>query len=289
MEKTLSFTKMHGAGNDYIYVNGFRENIINPGELAKEISDRHFGVGSDGLVLMLPSRHADLRMRMFNADGSEAEMCGNASRCICKFAFDQGITIKNNISLETADGIKDVNLIFEGDQVVGATVDMGSPRLLPRQIPLDMDRLSDEQKNKKNFIAQVVDIDGKPATITAVSMGNPHAIVFVDTVDSLDLQAIGPYFENCPLFPKKTNTEFVAVEGDDRIRMRVWERGAGETMACGTGACAATVACVLNKFTGPSVDVELPGGILHIEWDRSNDHIYMTGNAVTVFEGTFFY
>ena len=289
MTNPLPFTKMHGAGNDYVYVNAFAENIADPGELAKKISDRHFGVGSDGLVLLLPSQVADIRMRMFNSDGSEAEMCGNASRCICKFAYDQGIVDRKELRLETGAGIREVTLIFRGEEVVGATVDMGRPRLLPAEIPLAGELLSAEQQAGKSFISQPVDIDGKSVTITALSMGNPHAVVLVENPDSLDLEKIGPHFEQNQLFPKKTNTEFIQVLGPSRIRMRVWERGAGETLACGTGACAAAVACALNGYTGPEVDVELRGGVLHIEWNRENDHVYMTGNAVTVFDGHFFH
>lgn len=290
MNNPLPFTKMHGAGNDYIYINAFVENISRPDELAKKMSDRHFGIGSDGLVLLLPSAVADIRMRMFNSDGSEAEMCGNASRCICKFAHDLGIVEKTrkDIRLETASGIRDVALIFRGDEVVGATVDMGRPRLLPAEIPLNLDLLQDRQADKA-FISQPVEIDGRHVTLSAVSMGNPHAVVLVENPAGLNLECIGPRFERNQLFPKKTNTEFIEVLGPTRIKMRVWERGAGETLACGTGACAAVVACALNGYTGPSVDVELSGGVLHIEWNRENDHVYMTGNAVTVFDGHFFH
>ena len=260
----LRFTKMQGIGNDYVYVNGFEERVDNPGELAKRISDRHFGVGSDGLVLILPSGVADLRMRMFNADGSEAEMCGNATRCVGKYARDHGIVNKDVIRLETAAGIKIIRLLFEAGEVRGATVDMGEPVLAPDLIPVVL------------------------APVTAVSMGNPHAVVFMQGIDDLDLPKLGPLFEHHPIFPKRTNTEFVEVISSTKIKMRVWERGAGETLACGTGACAAAVASVLNGHTGRSLDVELKGGVLHIDWDKSDDHVYMTGGAVAVFDGVYF-
>ena len=284
----LRFTKMQGIGNDYVYVNGFEERVDNPGELAQRISDRHFGVGSDGLVLILPSGVADLRMRMFNADGSEAEMCGNATRCVGKYARDHGIVNKDVIRLETAAGIKIIRLLFEAGEVRGATVDMGEPVLAPDLIPVVLAPALTEGEDPQRFIARPVEVGGRTYAVTAVSMGNPHAVVFMRGIDDLDLPKLGPLFEHHPIFPKRTNTEFVEVISSTKIKMRVWERGAGETLACGTGACAAAVASVLNGHTGRSLDVELKGGVLHIDWDKSDGPIYMTGGAVTVFDGVYF-
>lgn len=282
MADKIFFTKMHGIGNDYVYVNGFKQKVDDPGQLAKKISDRHFGVGSDGLVMILPSEVADVRMRMFNSDGTEAEMCGNATRCVGKYAYDSGLVSTKTVSLETLAGIKTIDLAFDADKVVGATVDMGEPELMPEKIPVIATR------GQERFVAVPVIVSGREYLITAVSMGNPHAIVFMDGVDALDLPKIGPAFENHELFPRRTNTEFVEILSSDRVKMRVWERGAGETLACGTGACAVAVACVLNGRTGRSVDVELLGGTLHIEWQESDNHVYMTGGAETVFEGEYF-
>lgn len=279
--KTLTFTKMQGIGNDYIYVNGFREHVEHPEELAVRLSDRHFGVGSDGLVLILPSATADVRMRMFNADGTEAEMCGNASRCVGKFAYEHGLVNKDVIRLETAAGIKIIQLTKEGSEVVGATVDMGEPQLKPSLIPVDTTWAPGDI-----CLAQPLEVLGKQYEITAVSMGNPHAVVFVDDVESLDLPTIGPVFEHHAVFPKRINTEFVKVLSESRVEMRVWERGAGETLACGTGACAVGVACVLREKTSRKVTVQLKGGELEINWNAGDGHVYMAGDAVTVFEGT---
>lgn len=287
MPQKLPFTKMQGIGNDYVYVNGFEQRVDNPGELAPKISDRHFGVGSDGLVLVLPSSVADVRMRMFNPDGTEAEMCGNASRCVGKFAYDNGLARKDVIRLETLAGVKIIKLKFEGGEVCGATVDMGQPILVPSRIPVEITPVLSVAEEDRRCIGYPIQAAGKTWAITAVSMGNPHAVVFRKNLEELDLPALGPLFENHPNFPQKTNTEFVDVISRDRVRMRVWERGTGETLACGTGACAAVVACALNGYTGREVDVELPGGALHINWDVSNDHVFMTGPAVTVFTGEY--
>lgn len=287
MNKALPFTKMHGAGNDYVYVNGFKEEIENPGELAKKISDRHFGVGSDGLVLLLPSAAADLRMRMFNSDGTEAEMCGNATRCVGKLAYDLGIVKKNLVSLETAAGVKIIRLKFDGSEVCGATVDMGEPVLAPELVPADVTKVAGAASGRP-IIGGLVSIDGVSWGITAVSMGNPHAVIFMTGVNDLDLSTIGPKFESHPAFPQKVNTEFVEVSGRDRIKMRVWERGAGETLACGTGACAAVVACVLNGFTERKVRVDLKGGTLTVNWEETSGRVFMSGPAVTVFTGQYY-
>ncbi|MCX4309843.1 MAG: diaminopimelate epimerase [Desulfovibrio sp.] len=281
MIRKLPFTKMEGIGNDYVYINGFVEQIQDPHDLAKKISDRHFGVGSDGLVLVLPSAVSDLRMRMFNADGTEAEMCGNAARCVGKFAFDHGLIKKDLLRLETLAGEKVIRLAFEGGTPCGATVDMGEPVLVPELVPISLG-------NRENCIAQALEIDGNMYEITAVSMGNPHAVVFMQNLENLEIASIGPKFENDKVFPRRTNTEFVQVLSRDRIRMRVWERGAGETLACGTGACAAVVGCVLNNLTERQVEVELLGGSLEIKWDEASNHVFMKGPAVTVFDGVFY-
>lgn len=283
MAKKLRFTKMQGIGNDYVYVNGFEEKLSEPGALAARISDRHFGVGSDGLVLILPSAVADLRMRMFNADGTEAEMCGNATRCVGKFAYDQGLARRDVIRLETAAGVKIIRLAFDGaGQVTGAEVDMGEPVLEPAAIPVNSPGAAGP------VIGEDIEVAGQRYKFTAVSMGNPHAVLFMKNIDDLDLLALGPLFENHEFFPRRTNTEFVEVLARNRIRMRVWERGAGETLACGTGACAALVACVLNGLTDRQADVELKGGTLRISWDEADNHIHMSGPAVTVFAGEYF-
>lgn len=288
MARELRFTKMQGIGNDYVYINGFEQEITNPGELAKQISDRHFGVGSDGLVLILPSATADLRMRMFNADGTEAEMCGNATRCVGKFAYDRGLAKKEVIRLETAAGIKIIRLQIEGGTVCGATVDMGEPILVPSRIPVELEPVLSIDEEDRRCLGHPIQVGGRTYAVTAVSMGNPHAVVFMQGIEELDLPALGPLFEHHPIFPRRTNTEFVEVLSTTKIRMRVWERGAGETLACGTGACAAAVACILNGYTGRSVDVELRGGVLHVDWDEASGHVYMSGPAVTVFDGVYY-
>lgn len=276
--KELKFTKMHGAGNDYIYLNGFQHKIDNPGELAIKLSNRNFGIGSDGLVLILPSETCDFRMQMFNSDGSEAEMCGNASRCVGKFVYDNGLTSKKEITLETLAGTKYITLLDGDAKSRKITVDMGEPILDPQLIPVNVD--------SKPVINYPLDIDGKIWEVTCVSMGNPHAVTFTKDIDKLDLPVLGPKFEKNPIFPRKTNTEFIEVIDDNNLNMRVWERGAGETLACGTGACAAAVAASLNGLTDRKVTIHLLGGDLNIEWRESNNHVYMTGEAVTVFEGT---
>lgn len=282
MASQMPFTKMQGAGNDYVYINGFKERPENIPELARAISDRHFGVGSDGLVLVLPSDVADVRMRMFNADGTEAEMCGNASRCVAKFAYDNGLAKKDEISLETLAGIKKIKLIFSDGKVIGATVDMGEPEIRPDLIPVQL------PGPKEAAIGENIAVGGKDYEFTAVSMGNPHAVLFMAGIDKLDLPALGPQFERHSFFPKRINTEFVEVLDRGHIKMRVWERGAGETLACGTGACAALVACVLNNLTERKATVDLRGGRLEINWDAATNHVFMTGPAVTVFDGIFF-
>lgn len=274
----LKFTKMHGAGNDYIYINGFLNKIDNPGELAIKLSNRNFGIGSDGLVFILPSDSCDFRMQMFNSDGSEAEMCGNASRCVGKFVYDNGLTSKKEITLETLAGIKYITLLDGDAKSRKITVDMGEPILDPQFIPVNI--------NAETVKDYPLEIDGKIWPITCVSMGNPHAVTFTTGIDKLDLLTLGPKFEMNPIFPRKTNTEFIEAVDNRNLNMRVWERGAGETLACGTGACAAAVAASLNGLSDRKVTVHLSGGDLDIEWREDNNHVYMTGEAVTVFEGT---
>jgi diaminopimelate epimerase len=275
----MKFTKMHGTGNDYIYVNGFEYNVPNPAEFAIKYSDRHKGIGSDGLVIILPSEACDFRMRMFNADGSESEMCGNASRCIGKYVYDKGLTSKTSVTLETLAGVKVLQLqIGENNKVEQVMVDMGEPIFENEKIPVNID------------VPQVVNIpvsfsDKVNYNITTVSMGNPHAVIFTKNIDKLNLPETGSVIENSPIFPKRTNTEFIEPIDSTHVKMRVWERGSGETMACGTGACAAVVAGVLNGINERKTFVQLLGGELLIEWKESNNHVYLTGNAVTVFEG----
>lgn len=273
----MKFTKMHGCGNDYVYVNCFEETVEDPAQVARFVSDRHFGIGSDGLILICPSEVADFRMRMFNADGSEGEMCGNGIRCVAKYVYDYGLTDKTCIRVQTGGGIKELELTVEDGRVALVKVNMGAPILEPARIPIDLegDRVVDRP----------IEVDGKTVSITGVSMGNPHAVVFVEDTKSLDLEKIGPSYEHHPLFPARINTEFVQVLNRHEINMRVWERGSGETLACGTGTCASVVACVLNGLTEPEVDVHLLGGDLHIFYDRKEDTVWMTGPATVVFDG----
>ncbi len=275
----MKFTKMHGTGNDYIYVNGFEEKIENPEEFAIQYSDRHKGIGSDGLVMIMPSDTCDFRMRMFNADGSESEMCGNASRCIGKFVYDKGMTDKTSVTLETLAGVKVLQLFIDKkNKVETVTVDMGEPILVPELIPTLF--TGETIINKPVKFTEELQYN-----ITCVSMGNPHAVIFTTEIDKLDLTKIGPVIENAAIFPRRINTEFIEIISIDRIKMRVWERGSGETMACGTGACASVVAAVLNGHTNRKVTVELIGGELVIEWKKSDNRVYLTGSATTVFEG----
>lgn len=272
----MKFTKMHGAGNDYVYINCMNKIPANPNELAVRISNRHYGVGSDGLVLILPSEKCDFRMCMFNADGTEAEMCGNATRCIGKYVYDKRLTDKTEITLETNAGIKRLSLFVSEGKVSKVTVDMGEPILQARDIPVNAD-----MEQVKGY---PLDVDGKEIKVTCVSMGNPHAVVFVDTITDDDVFVTGRKLEVHPFFPQKTNVEFCKVISRDKLSMRVWERGTGETLACGTGACATLVAAVINGLCDRRAELQLLGGRLFIEW-RDDNHIYMTGPAVTVFEG----
>ncbi len=277
--QTFKFTKMHGAGNDYIYVNCFEEKVEDINATAKAVSDRHFGIGSDGLVLICPSDKADFRMDMYNSDGTQAEMCGNATRCVGKYVHDRGLTDKTTVTLETLAGIKILKLnLDENGEVETVCVNMGQPELVPKNIPIDseLDR----------FIQQPVEIDGKEYLVTGVSMGNPHAVTYIDDTDSFEIEKIGPKFENHKLFPRRINTEFAQIVDRHTIKMRVWERGAGETLACGTGACATMVAANLSNLVDDEADLILVGGTLHIRWDKEENNIYMTGPAKFVFDGT---
>ena len=273
----MKFTKMHGKGNDYVYVNCFEESVKNPAEVSKFVSDRHFGIGSDGLILISPSAIADFRMNIYNADGSQAEMCGNGIRCVAKYVYDYGLTDKTEISVETLAGIKYLRLQVENGKVASVEVNMGAPILEPKEIPVTVE--------ESPVVNVPVEVKGKIYHMTCVSMGNPHAIIFMNNVKDLDIAAIGPYFENHTVFPKRTNTEFVEVLDRNTVNMRVWERGSDETLACGTGACATTVACILNDKTENEVTVHLLGGDLKIRWDREANQVYMTGPATVVFDG----
>lgn len=273
----MRFTKMHGIGNDYVYVNCFEESVKNPAEVSKFVSNRHFGIGSDGLILISPSAIADFRMNIYNADGSQAEMCGNGIRCVAKYVYDYGLTDKTEISVETLAGIKYLRLQVENGKVASVEVNMGAPILEPKEIPVAVE--------ESPVVNVPVEVKGKIYHMTCVSMGNPHAIIFMNNVKDLDIEAIGPYFENHTVFPKRTNTEFVEVLDRNTVNMRVWERGSDETLACGTGACATTVACILNDKTENEVTVHLLGGDLKIRWDREANQVYMTGPATVVFDG----
>ena len=283
----MQFTKMHGAGNDYVYIDGFREKVENPEALSIRVSDRHKGIGSDGLVLILPSEIGDFRMRMFNADGSEAQMCGNAARCVGKYVYDKGYTNKHILTLETNAGIKILELFPVNGKVEKVKVDMGAPVLLTKDIPVKW--------AEESLITQTVDFGLGELAITAVSMGNPHAVVLdfkgfkalkgLKALEELPIAEIGRTIENHPLFPEKTNVEFVEILSPTHAKMRVWERGSGETQACGTGACATLVAAVLNHKLERKATISLLGGDLELEWNAGDNHVFMTGPAVRVFEG----
>ena len=273
----MKFTKMEGLGNDYIYVNCFQEKVEQPQKLAIQYSDRHFGIGSDGLILIIPSEVADFRMDMYNSDGSQAEMCGNGIRCVGKYVYDYGLTQKTQITVETLAGIKTLNLHVERGKVKLVTVDMGSPILQSSLIPV--------VSEKPEVVNEPITVAGTVYQVTCVSMGNPHAVVFVDNVMELPLETIGPKFEHHAWFPRRINTEFVEVLNPHEVNMRVWERGAGETLACGTGACASAVACILNHMTENEITLHLVGGDLRVQWDRDKNRIYMTGPATVVFDG----
>lgn len=273
----IKFTKMHGLGNDYVYIDAINQKIENESSLAKFVSNRHFGIGSDGLILICKSEIADFKMRMFNSDGSEAEMCGNGIRCVGKFVYDKGLTNKTTVKIETLAGIKTLILNTKDRKVETARVDMGEPILEAEKIPV----ISTE-KPVKNL---ELEAENKKFKFTCVSMGNPHAITIVENTKEFDVEKYGKVLEIDKAFPKKANIEFAQIVDRQNINMRVWERGAGETLACGTGACATAVACNLNGLTDRKVNIELLGGTLNIEWNETDNHVYMTGPAVTVFDG----
>ncbi len=275
----MKFTKMHGCGNDYIYINGMQENVPQEEkpELVKRISDRHFGIGGDGVIFINSSDIADFEMEMYNADGSRAEMCGNGIRCVAKYVYDNGLTTKTDISVTSCGRIMFLRLFLKNRKVDTVRVNMGVPELLAANVPVICE--------KEQAVDEPITVQGKEYKMTCVSMGNPHAVVFMDDVAELELHKIGPYFENHERFPNRTNTEFVEVIDRKMVKMRVWERGTGETLACGTGSCATVIACILNGLTDETVTVKLLGGELEITWDRQNNLVYMTGPATTVFEG----
>lgn len=274
----LHFTKMHGTGNDYVYVNLFTETVENPEQLSIQISDRHFGIGSDGLILIAPSEVADCRMIMFNADGSEGAMCGNGIRCVAKYAYEHGIAKDTHMRIETKSGIKTLELTVEEGIVTYVQVNMGQAILKPENIPVKADG--------DDFVDREISVDGKDYKVTCVSMGNPHCVVFTEGIDDLELEKIGPKFENHELFPDRINTEFVEIIDEHTVKMRVWERGSGETISCGTGTCAVTVAAVLNGHCkrGEEIEVQIRGGRLYDTWLDSGE-VLMKGPATTVFEG----
>lgn len=273
----IKFTKMHGLGNDYVYIDAINQQITNQQELAKFVSNRNFGIGSDGLILIYNSNKADFRMKMYNSDGSEAEMCGNGIRCVGKFVYDKGLTAKTNITIETLAGIKKLNLNIKDNVVETVEVDMGEPILNPNIIPV---------KSDEEIVCNLVlTSHDKKFKFTCVSMGNPHAITIVNNVMDFEVEKYGSVIEINEAFPKKTNVEFINIIDRQNIEMRVWERGAGETLACGTGASASVVACCLNNYTDKEVYVHLLGGILKIKWNEDNNHVYMTGPATKVFDG----
>lgn len=286
----MKFTKMQGCGNDYVYVNGAAERIPaeDKPEIVRRLSDRHFGIGGDGVIFINPSDAADFEMEMYNSDGSRAEMCGNGIRCVAKYVYDKGLTDKKEITIVSAGKVKFLELTVEKEgektsenggkgEVTKVKVNMGSPVLLPELIPV-------EAQGEQVVDAPII-VDGKEYRMTCVSMGNPHAVIFAENVAELPLEQIGPKFENHSRFPRRTNTEFVEILDRKTVFMRVWERGTGETLACGTGCCATAVACILNGLTDEEITVKLLGGELQIAWDREKNLVYMTGPATTVFEG----
>ena len=275
----MKFTKMHGCGNDYVYVNGFTEKIEQDKkpEIVRKLSDRHFGIGGDGVIFINPSEIADFEMEMYNADGSRSQMCGNGIRCVAKYVYDYGLTDQKSLTIESYGAVKYIDLTLENDKVSMVRVNMGAPILESKLVPV----VSDNEK----VIDEEILVEGQAYHMTCVSMGNPHAVVYMDDVTNLDIEKIGPFFENHIRFPERTNTEFVKVIDRNTVEMRVWERGTGETLACGTGCCAIAVSCVLNGLTENKVTVKVLGGEIICEWNQEENVVYMTGPAVTVFDG----
>lgn len=275
----MKFTKMQGCGNDYVYVNGFTEKIGDKPAFVRAVSDRHFGVGGDGAIFINPSEEADFEMEMYNADGTRAEMCGNGIRCVAKYVYDKGLTDKKQISIVSFGNVKYVDLYVEDGKVSSVKVNMGAPILEAEKVPV--------KSAGSQSVDEPITVNGKEYRMTCVSMGNPHAVIFMEDVAKLDIASVGPLFENHEVFPNRTNTEFVEIVDRTHVNMRVWERGTGETLACGTGCCATVVACVLNGLTEEQVTVRVLGGEIEIQWDRKENLVYMTGPAATVFEGEF--
>lgn len=275
----MKFTKMQGCGNDYVYVNGFVEKIESEAkpDIVRRLSDRHFGIGGDGVIFINPSEIADFEMEMFNADGSRSQMCGNGIRCVAKYVYDYGLTDKTSLTIESYGAIKYIDLTVENGKVSLVKVNMGAPILRAEEVPV--------VSENEQVVDEEIEVEGKLYRMTCVSMGNPHAIVFMDDVKKLDIEKVGPFFENHKRFPERVNTEFVKVLDRNTVEMRVWERGTGETLACGTGCCAIAVACCLNGLTDNRVTVKVLGGELLCEWDREENLVYMTGPAVSVFAG----
>ena len=275
----MKFTKMQGCGNDYVYVNGFVEKIDTEAkpDIVRRLSDRHFGIGGDGVIFINPSEIADFEMEMFNADGSRSQMCGNGIRCVAKYVYDYGLTDKTSLTIESFGAIKYIDLTVENGKVSLVKVNMGAPILAAKDVPV----LSENEQ----VIDEEIEVEGKNYRMTCVSMGNPHAVVYMDDVKNLDIDKVGPYFENHKRFPERVNTEFVKVIDRNTVEMRVWERGTGETLACGTGCCAIAVSCILNGLTEDKVTVKVLGGELLCEWDREANLVYMTGPATVVFDG----
>lgn len=275
----MKFTKMQGCGNDYVYVNGFTEEIEQDKkpEIVRKLSDRHFGIGGDGVIFINPSKIADFEMEMYNADGSRSQMCGNGIRCVAKYVYDYGLTDKTSLTIESYGAIKYIDLTLENDKVSMVRVNMGAPILESKLVPVisENDKVIDEE----------IEVAGQVYRMTCVSMGNPHAVVYMDAVANLDIEKIGPFFENHVRFPERTNTEFVKVIDRNTVEMRVWERGTGETLACGTGCCAIAVSCILNGLTENKITVRVLGGEIICEWNQEENVVYMTGPAVTVFDG----
>lgn len=278
----MKFTKMQGCGNDYVYINGFEEKIKQDekAELVRTLSNRNFGIGSDGVIFINPSQKADFEMEMFNADGSRSEMCGNGIRCVGKYVYDKGLTNKNKISVISGGQVKYLELFVKDGRVEQVCVDMGAPVLRAQDIPVDI--------KKEQVVMEEIRVGGEAYRMTCVSMGNPHAVIFMEDIAHFDIKDKGPLFERHSYFPNRTNTEFVKVLSKNEVDMRVWERGTGETLACGTGCCATAVACILNGFTENKVKVNVLGGTILVEWDREKNTVYMTGPAVTVFEGEYY-
>jgi len=274
----MKFTKMQGIGNDYIYINCFEQKVEHPSELSVKLSERHFGIGSDGIILIEPSEIADCRMDIYNADGSQAKMCGNGIRCVGKYVYERGIAKKEVLKVDTMSGIKTLQLTIQNDIVTSVTVDMGKPSLEVGDVPVTL--------RAGEIVDEPIMVDGSECRITCVSMGNPHCVLFVDDVKKIEIENIGPKLENHKIFPQRANVEFIQVVNKNEINMRVWERGSGETWACGTGACAAVVACAVNKKTLRSVQVHLKGGDLEINWDEKTGCVFMKGPAKFVFDGT---